>query len=626
MPRTRPTPWTSLLVFVLALALAPASAPAQEVPADEEPVAPAESEDVTVDELAERWLVAWRDGPVLVAAEEGPEVPDPEDRGAHIRAALEELNRKSLSNRAWKDFWEQQRGLVTALSARIGAEDPDSPRLEELQRWTQLAESKIASQDVLMAALQARSAAIEEQLDLPPRAETIEITPLPEDAGPYLRRTARIADLKRSIATQTRRQGEDRDLLAYLEAQAPSEAELLEALRTDRDLADAELAIARAGADRRPRSELTPIWKEIGDAASTKTRRIAGDLARRELDRRNRELEVSLLTSELDLRRARLAELNAKLDAERGLPSLIEATQQSVMLWVRHKAPLVALRLLLIVLAAFLALRFVRRVAESVISRAEARAPDDTAGKQRRETLIDVFSSLVRLLVFGTAALLALSELGVNTKPILGSFAILGLAISFGSQNLVKDVVNGFFILLENQYAVGDVVEIGSRQGTVERITLRTTWLRSGLTGALYAISNGDISGVGNHTRDWSGVATEVGVGYDTDLEQLRDIVNGVGLAFAEDPEWKDRFLTPPASQGVIRLDDSAVVIRLSGKVKPGSQWAADRELKARLKKALDAEGIEIPFPQQVLHTPRPPAPAPAAAAKPEPESEPDTE
>jgi len=625
MPRTRP-PWTSLLVFVLAFALAPASVPAQEAPADEEPVAPAEPEEVTVAELAERWLVAWREGPVLVAAEEGAEVPDPEDRGAHIRAALEELNRKSLSNRAWKEFWEQQRELVTALSARIQAEEPDSPRLEELQRWVQLAESKIASQDVLMSALQARSAAIEEELDLPPPPETIEITPLSEDAGPYIRRTARIADLKRSITTQTRRQGEDRDLLAYLEAQAPSEAELLGALRTDRDLADAELAIARAGADRRPRSELTPIWKEIGDAASTKTRRIAGDLARRELDRRNRELEVSLLTSELDLRRGRLAELNAKLEAERGLPSLIDATQQSVMLWLRHKAPLVALRLLLIVLAAFLALRFVRRVAGSVISRAEARAPDDTAGKQRRETLIDVFSSLVRLLVLGTAALLALSELGVNTKPILGSFAILGLAISFGSQNLVKDVVNGFFILLENQYAVGDVVEIGGQQGTVERITLRTTWLRSGLTGALYAISNGDISGVGNHTRDWSGVATEVGVGYDTDLEQLRDIVNAVGLEFAEDPEWKDRFLTPPASQGVIRLDDSAVVIRLSGKVKPGTQWAADRELKARLKKALDAEGIEIPFPQQVLHTPRPPAPPPAPAAESAPESEPQGE
>lgn len=585
---------------------APEAAEAVELPSVAEP-----EELASVAELAERWQAAWRDRPVLVAAPEDPaEVPDAQNRGEHIRFTLTQVNRSSLSNRAWRAFWEQQQDLAGALANRLRA-GGTPPDLADVEAWTALAAAKVESQDVLLEALQDRRAAIEAELKLPPPQTATPAESLGEDSGPYRRRTARIDGLKRSIAAQTRKGGEDGDVLAYLELQDASELALIEAVRRDTDLADQELAIAKAGADRRPRSELTPIWKEIATEAVLKTRRIAGDLAQRELDRRNRELEVSLLTAERQLRATRLAELEASLAHERSFSSLADATRQSAQLWLRHKAPLVGLRLVLIVLAAFLALLFVRRVSGALVARADSRAPDDLAGKKRRETLVDVFSSLIRLLVWGTAGLVALSELGVNTRPILGSFAILGLAISFGSQNLVKDMVNGFFVLLENQYAVGDTVEIGGKQGTVERITLRTTWLRSGLTGIVYTIANGDVSGVANHTRDWSGVAVEVGVGYDADLEHVRDVVNAVGQEFADDPEWSERVLAAPVSQGVIRLDDSAVVVRVAGKVTPGAQWAADRELKGRLKKRLDAEGIEIPFPQQVLHTLAPPPAGP---------------
>jgi small conductance mechanosensitive channel len=228
-------------------------------------------------------------------------------------------------------------------------------------------------------------------------------------------------------------------------------------------------------------------------------------------------------------------------------------------------------------------------------------------GDQRRKTLADVFLSVARIAIYVVAGLLALEQVGFNTGPILGSVAILGLAISFGSQNLVRDVVNGFFILLENQYAVGDVVTLNGQTGTVEKISIRSTWIRQ-WTGQLHAIPNGSISLVSNHTRDWAVAVCDVGVAYDSDLARVKTVVERIADELFVDEEWAEAFEEKPTWGGVVTLGDSAITVRLQGKVEAGKQWGVGREMNRRVHLVFGEEGIEIPFPQQVVHHVNPPA------------------
>jgi small conductance mechanosensitive channel len=161
-------------------------------------------------------------------------------------------------------------------------------------------------------------------------------------------------------------------------------------------------------------------------------------------------------------------------------------------------------------------------------------------------------------------------------------------------------LVNGFFILVENQYAVDDWVRIGSHEGTVEQINIRSTRLRSA-TGVLQIIPNGTITTVENMTRDWSRFRCHVGVSYDTDIDLAERICNQVGEAMYADPELKDKLSEAPTFIGVTALGDSAVVVRAQAKTRPGAQWGLEREMNRRLKKAFEDAGIEIPFPQQVV-------------------------
>ena len=197
--------------------------------------------------------------------------------------------------------------------------------------------------------------------------------------------------------------------------------------------------------------------------------------------------------------------------------------------------------------------------------------------------------------------LLILDALTVDIGPILGGAAIFGLAISFGSQSLVKDVVTGFFILLENQYAVGDVVEISGSTASVEKITLRRTVLRD-VKGGLHSIPNGSISSVINFTQGWARVVHHVGVAYDADLSKVEEVIDKVGDEMYADPEWQDKLDEPPRYVGVVSLDDSAVLLRTMFKTQTFENWGAEREFNLRIKKAFDAAGIGIPFPQMDLH------------------------
>ncbi len=178
---------------------------------------------------------------------------------------------------------------------------------------------------------------------------------------------------------------------------------------------------------------------------------------------------------------------------------------------------------------------------------------------------------------------------------------VVGLAISFGAQSLVKDVINGFFILLENQFGVGDAVEINGVGGVVEKLTMRVVMLPH-LRGVLHVIPNGRITMVSNRTRGWSRSVPDVGVAHKEDVDHVIVVIWDVVREFCSDPQWQSQLVEEPAVWGVEALADSSVNIRLVATTRPGAQWNVGRERRRRIKTRFDEEGIEIPFPQRTLH------------------------
>ncbi len=285
------------------------------------------------------------------------------------------------------------------------------------------------------------------------------------------------------------------------------------------------------------------------------------------------------------------------------LPSLRDSFQSVIQFL--HIDPATAARKLiaaaLIWIAAWAANRAVRHLASRIVSAADD--GDDTtfsATERRSATIAALIRSLGSVVVILMGALFTLN-LFISIGPILAGAGVLGLAISFGAQSLVKDVIAGFFVLLENQFAVGDIIQAGGKSGVVEKMTLRIVQLRD-LEGVLHTIPNGDIGSVSNMTRAWSRAVVDVGVAYDTPIDRALEVFADEAERFAADPAWRGQLDGPPEVQGVQDLGDSAVVIRTRLKTLPGEQWAAGREFRRRLKNRLDREGIEIPFPQRTLH------------------------
>jgi small conductance mechanosensitive channel len=220
--------------------------------------------------------------------------------------------------------------------------------------------------------------------------------------------------------------------------------------------------------------------------------------------------------------------------------------------------------------------------------------------EQRGQTISQLLRSVGRVLLLALGLLLTLNVF-IDIKPLLGGVGILGLAVSFGAQSLVKDVISGFFYLIEGQFAVGDVIEIAGKSGVVERMTLRVVMLRD-TNGALHMIPNGQISTVSNLTRGWSRAVVDVGVAYGTEVDKALDIFSHEAESLAADPRWKDLLDGAPEVVGVTDLGDSQVTIRTLFRTHPGKQWAVGREFRRRIKNRLDHEGIEIPFPQRMMH------------------------
>ena len=260
-----------------------------------------------------------------------------------------------------------------------------------------------------------------------------------------------------------------------------------------------------------------------------------------------------------------------------------------------------AFRIVLIPIAAWITIKIVNRLTR----RLEKLADDGDAAVQselekRAQTLGRILRQAAAVFVWGTAAMLVLSELGVSIGPILAGASIAGVAVGFGAQTLVKDMISGFFILLENQFRVHDVVGIAGVSGTVESINLRTTVLRDA-EGRVHVIPNGSISVVTNFTREWSVALLDVRVPYGKETDRALEVLRRVGEDLERDPEHGRKLLGKFEFPSIETLGESAVVARMTVRTLPQERWNVAREMRARAKKALDENGIEIPFPHLTL-------------------------
>jgi len=221
--------------------------------------------------------------------------------------------------------------------------------------------------------------------------------------------------------------------------------------------------------------------------------------------------------------------------------------------------------------------------------------------KKRRDTLVGVLTGVGRVFIVVIGIMMILDEAGVPIASVLVGLGIAGLAIGFGAQYLIRDLIAGIFIILENQYRVGDVVRVADIAGLVEEITLRKTVLRD-LDGIVHHVPNGNIQTASNFTRHFARVNLNISVSYGTDLDHAISVINRVGQELAKDEKWRKVIKSPPQVLRVDNLGDSGIDIKILGDVKPIEQWAVMGELRLRLKKAFDAEGIEIPWPHTKVY------------------------
>jgi small conductance mechanosensitive channel len=220
------------------------------------------------------------------------------------------------------------------------------------------------------------------------------------------------------------------------------------------------------------------------------------------------------------------------------------------------------------------------------------------ARRQQLLTLAQILRWGTGVLIVGTALLMLLSTFGIDITPLLTSVGVAGLAVSLGAQTLIKDLIGGLLILIENQYVVGDSIQVGDVSGQVERLTLRATYLRD-VKGSLHVIPNGEVRVVGNMTKDWSRALVDVGVAYEENLDRVLHVLEATAEAFAQDPEVGPQLLEPPKILGPLTLGDWAFTVRVMAKTSPGKHWGVARELRKRILVACEEEGITLPYPRQ---------------------------
>jgi moderate conductance mechanosensitive channel len=283
-------------------------------------------------------------------------------------------------------------------------------------------------------------------------------------------------------------------------------------------------------------------------------------------------------------------------------------------------------KIVLILAVAWLANRLVRRAirrltgqitdptSQERLRRLKRRAPTamvDTGSLSlraaaRAETLSHVLRSIASIVIWSIAFITILGELGIKLGPLIAGAGIAGVAIGFGSQALVRDFLSGVFMLVEDQYGVGDIIDAGEATGTVEAVSLRTTRLRD-VNGTVWHIPNGNIQRVGNKSQQWARALLDLHVAYGTDIDAAQEVIKGVADDLWRDPQWAGKILDEPEVWGIEQLGPEAIVIRLVVKTSPAEQFAVSRDLRRRLSDAFYRNGIEMPFPQRSVWVRREP-------------------
>jgi small conductance mechanosensitive channel len=248
-----------------------------------------------------------------------------------------------------------------------------------------------------------------------------------------------------------------------------------------------------------------------------------------------------------------------------------------------------------------LILRSLSRLTSILTKAGEATESVPGGAQKRAETLTGLLRTVAVTVIWAVVAVLSLAQVGLDVTPILAGAGIIGLAVGFGAQNLVRDLISGFFIILEDQVRLGDVAIINGTGGLVEAITFRTITLRD-FSQVVHVFPNGTITTLSNMTKGWSAFVLDMGVAYKEDTDRVAEVMRQVGEDLRQDPQFREKMLEPLEVIGVDNFADSGVILRVRIKTKPIEQWTVGREYRRRLKKAFDAHKIEIPFPRHSLY------------------------
>jgi len=263
--------------------------------------------------------------------------------------------------------------------------------------------------------------------------------------------------------------------------------------------------------------------------------------------------------------------------------------------WLIGKPLAIVVLLLVAVVARWLLFRVIDRAVAGITA-----TPLSERRALRARTMGSLLKSIVTGVVVTIVAMMMISTLGYPVAPLLASAGILGVALGFGAQSLVKDFLSGIFMIFEDQYGVGDVVDLGEANGTIEAVGLRVTRLRD-VNGTVWYVRNGEILRVGNMSQNWARTVLDIGVAYSEDLDNVRRVLKEVAHEVWEDPDFQGRVIEEPEIWGVEALAADAVTVRVTMKTAPMEQWAVARAMRERIKDRFDREGIEIPFPQRVV-------------------------
>ncbi|MDA2957691.1 MAG: mechanosensitive ion channel family protein [Ilumatobacteraceae bacterium] len=304
---------------------------------------------------------------------------------------------------------------------------------------------------------------------------------------------------------------------------------------------------------------------------------------------------------------------------------MIALTRDEVVSWLGDIA-VPALRILVVVIMAEVAVIVLRRTTRAAFQKLVERGDSPLVGSRlvleklgladgeappreltanrnlkRVDALSDITNNLIKVVVWLIAVFMILGTLGINLGPLVAGAGIAGIALGFGAQSIVKDFLSGILMLVEDQFGIGDVIDVGEASGVVESLSLRTTRLRS-IDGTVWHVPNGEIRRVGNMSQGWSRSVIDVGIGYGSDIDTSLAIMKGVAEGMSNEETWNTKLLEKPELLGVQELGDSSVVLRMWVVTEPAAQWDVSRELRRRIKYAFDAAGIEIPFPQMTAH------------------------